>query len=849
MLAIASFVPLVLATPFAPVYVDRLTAPGGEVTFAAGSLSDPLPGDLRVASRAYALARRAELGLPATSTLGDAEAFGTRFGASFHLPQQVDGIDIFEARVVVTIDKERRVRQLASSAVRYTRAVLVWHLTPGQAVAKAAGVVPWPVLTADGTAQGRSRRQLFRVNDELHAGYYVSIPSVDPTANWLVAVSAVTGEVLFARNQVFHADDADVYPHSPGGLDAGVGVTPVTRVLLRHADGGSMVGPGVATLPNDAGLLSGTQIDAFNCCPNLGCDTSAPDAGPRIVTGATQFQGINVNYELAVCDRVQRASNDPALHSTGDYVYAPVDSPSGAVTQASASDSDPFAEIHAFYHVNQIYDWVRGLSAAASPLFPGQNIPPFQLRDEKRQPARKLAVWANLTIPDLRTINLADVLLTGTARTRSLTRVDNAAFMARENFAQLPIPGLAMDVDTVMLFQGTRADFAYDAPVVWHELGHAVIHSTAGFSAFVVDERSANHEGGALHEAFADYLAAAFGQRSLIGEYVGPRISDPGGGAQLIQDIGLRNADNTYACPEVLWGEVHQDAQHFTGALWQARTEHFLGTDNGRTFDASVYAALASMTPGTSFAQAAAALTNHVALAFSGDSQARQKMESIFDARGVTNCSKVVDVTGATSPRPYYGIGGRQAAGVTTGIVPGPYQMKLSTPNGAASVRILAPLSSGGFGGGQPPQVQLLAKVGAPITFTRTSTGLSHDADLTADATDNGSTLTAEVPIDAPCGASSEVFFTLGTPSSGGEAFRNLTIAFTPQSSCGTDAGTDAGVADAGVVTLPAVDEGGTSGTGQVPAGCGCGTGADLGLFSLLALLGFLTRRATTPLP
>jgi len=36
------------------------------------------------------------------------------------------------------------------------------------------------------------------------------------------------------------------------------------------------------------------------------------------------FQG-PVSFDVAICDQRQRATNDPSVHASGDYVYVPVD--------------------------------------------------------------------------------------------------------------------------------------------------------------------------------------------------------------------------------------------------------------------------------------------------------------------------------------------------------------------------------------------------------------------------------------------------------------------------------------------------------------------------------------------
>lgn len=855
-----ALLPLILAANFTPSFDERVTAPTGELKLGIGRLSQPLPGSLAQAARTFALSRRGELGLPVTSDLGQPTSFGTRFGASFHLSQQVGGVDVYNARVVVTVDRERRVVQLSSGAVRYRQAVLDWRMRPEEAMRLAAREVPMAMLQPSGEPYGGWRQQVFPAGEDVHAGYFVWVPSLDPLQNWHVAIDAVTGAVLFKENRVYRAaDDAEVYESSPGHLDAGVGVTPTITVQLQHADGGSMIASsaifglpdaGTFTLTNDAGKLMGTQLVAFGCCPNAGCDTG-PDAGAARAAGNAQLYGYNVTYDVVLCERVMRASNDPALNPAGSYVYTPTDPPTlqggqpVPVSQSEPADSDPFAEVHAFYHVNSVYDFVRSLSHAAAPLFPTEQIQPFQMRDERRVPRRVPAVWTNVTLPDFEEIQRNFNPLTMSTRADRLSRIDNAVFLGRENFQRLVLPEYFLDVDAILLFQGPRVDYAYDAPVVWHEFGHGVITATAGLGAFAIDSRSANDEGGAMHEGLADYLAAAFGQNPEVGAYVGPRISSSVSGGLLEQDVPVRNLENALACPEVLWGEPHQDSKHFSAALWQARKEHFQGTDLGRTFDAAIYAALVSMDPTTNFAGAAATIASHVERAFPGVAQAGDKMRQIFDQRGVTNCSKVIDLTDVTEPRPLYGIGGNSRAGMNGQIIPGPYQIKLRTPQGARRVSISGRVDTGPFGGA--PSVRLLARAGSPITFTRGGNTLTNDATKTVLGSIIGGVLDAAADIDVPCGATSEVYLSIGTSGGGNVNIQGLTASFQPATTCdpqdgGTDGGTDAGQGGGQVVSVPHAGDN----AGRVPEGCGCsGAGAGLAALALLGLLGLARRRAT----
>ena len=126
----------------------------GQVKLLTGVLSDPLAGELSQASLTWALSQRQTLGLPPTSTLRLGQAQGTWFGASFRLAQQIDGVDVHDAVVVVTIDAQRRVTIVSSSLLKYDQALLSWSIGSDEALARAAGAVPLAALQADGKPYG-----------------------------------------------------------------------------------------------------------------------------------------------------------------------------------------------------------------------------------------------------------------------------------------------------------------------------------------------------------------------------------------------------------------------------------------------------------------------------------------------------------------------------------------------------------------------------------------------------------------------------------------------------------------------------------------------------------------------
>lgn len=856
-----------------PPALHRVDSPAGGIEYAGGTLSEPLIGDVGPAALRWALQHKADLGVPETSTLALTDTFGTRFGASYALQQHTFGLDVYGAAVVVTVDFDRRVSSVASSAINTNQVDPRFVITSEGALRLAGAQVPYPALRENGVPFGGTRKVFFPRQGALHAGYVVHVITIDRTKNYLAAIDAIDGAVLWVQNRVFNAaDDANVYASSPGPLDSGVGVKPTVGVKLKSADGGVLVSSsykvfaidgGFVTLTNDAGYLHSARISSFNCCPNQSCKL---DAGAMRLAGHTSYAGLMFDYDSVACDRVQRASNNVALHDAGSYVYAPIDPPLGGtstvVAQTDPAYSDEFSEVHAFVHINSVYDWVEGLSRAANPSF---STPLFQMRDNNpnnRTPTRTVTVWSNITFPDYNEItqnNPLCVLGIGACTVNKLLPIDNAAFLPREALDEVVLPpGYFEDTDQMMIFQGSQADFGYDAPVLWHEFGHGVITSTANIltTTVAIDNRSANNEGGAIHEGFADYFAAAFGKNPNVGEYVGPRIS--GGGTQTAvvrPDATLRSLAGDFKCPDVLWGEVHEDSQHLSSAIWKVRNQFFLGSDNGATFDAAFYAALVSLPSNAKFATVASALAAKVGTAFATvDINAAAKVTAELTARGVIGCSKVLDVTNATQNRAFYALAGQQSAGIVgaTSIVPGPIQFKIMTPNGASSVSLQATAKSGSLiptATASAVDVRLLVKDGAPITFTQNGSALSNDATIISTATVNPQgAATATAIVNVPCGSTSAVYMTLGTAGGAPVNVTDLKFTFQPLASC--NATTDSGTPDAGDAgNIPLLDAGTDAGStdggdtgGPGAGGCGCTSGADAS-FLLLGLLPLVRRR------
>lgn len=769
----------------------------------SGVLTPPLIGTPGDAALRFAKSRAAELGVDDRSELKVERTLSTRFGPVVYLSQHVDGLQVWGARVIITFDDQQRVVRTSSTAKQFSLAKSAALIDVQQALVIASREVQGAWLQGNGQPYGGASRRAFFVDGELHAGWLVFVPTLKNSESWHVAVDATNGAVLWSRDRAWSSNAANVYASSPGNrATGGVGVTPTITAELTGLDGG---------------YLRGERVRALNCCPTENCQ---PDAGAMRATGQTQsFGGQIINFDVAICAQVQRATNDPLIHPSGDYVYEPVDPPNTATPSINnPADYDEFAEVHAYYHVSRAYDVVRELSAGTS------GVPPFSMR-QTGAGGDLPVVWVNVSDSDF---NSATPNAQGVYVSNSLARTENALYLARENMEYLLLPPQVLASDAFVIYQGAAADFAYDGPVLWHEFGHGVIHSTSDWATIVTfDAYSANNESSALNEGMADIISVMTSANDPeVGVYVGPRMTPP--------QPNIRNIENDARCPDVLWGQQHQDSLHFTGALWEARKQ-FPGTDGGKTWDAAIYAALVQFPMNVNFASAADIITDSVVRAFPEVTDARERLEAVFASRGVKSCSKALDITNSLSTnRTYFGIPGTSFAEVNSGsAVPGPFQFKIHAAAGAKSVTLRAQGFGGGGGGGS--RLELLAAVDRRVTFAKNGATLVNDAQVKVVPTSAQGVISATLNVDVPCG--SDVYLAIANTSPRDRQLYEVGFDFEPAD--GECPAVDAGVElDGGVdpVLLNAVRD--TLG-GKVE-GCGCTT---VSPFSALALVVLALRR------
>ncbi|MFN7922822.1 MAG: M36 family metallopeptidase [Bryobacteraceae bacterium] len=155
-------------------------------------------------------------------------------------------------------------------------------------------------------------------------------------------------------------------------------------------------------------------------------------------------------------------------------------------------------------------------------------------------------------------------------------------------------------------------DTSYDADVIYHEYGHAVVNS------FVGPDQSQSF--GALNEGTADFFSSSFMNDPAVGEFDALifRLRSP----------YIRTTDNPNRYPRNLVGEVHADGNMWSGALWELRRQ--LGAP---VTDRIVLATIASLNSSSDFYDAAGAAVNAAGKLYGG--QAATVVDRVMRNRGL----------------------------------------------------------------------------------------------------------------------------------------------------------------------------------------------------------------------
>lgn len=353
-----------------------------------------------------------------------------------------------------------------------------------------------------------------------------------------------------------------------------------------------------------------------------------------------------------------------------------------------------------------------------------------------------------------------------------LELLDNAFFSPAPRGFGGALYGLAGDA--IFLGQGAEIDYAYDGDVVVHELGHALVASTARLGVRPrVDALGAHVAPGAMNEAIADVLAAIVHGDPRIGEYAGG-------------DRPIRDLETDARCPSAFANEVHRDSLPFSTAIWAARA----GAADRARFDRGILLGLAMLPNGedASFEDLASVLVASVEV--EAGEAAAAALRSAFDAR-VVGCTRVRDLP-AESPNAagFFAYGEARAPSDDDGIVPPGLQFRRSLPEGTTAIevrfraRTVPPYPA--WIGGEPFEPVLLVQFDRPIRWETTGSFRGDQAV----ARDLGGDPVPSAIVDVPPGAR-EVYVAVGARGTGDGLYTGLEVL--PRSRpVASDAGVDA---------------------------------------------------------
>lgn len=260
---------------------------------------------------------------------------------------------------------------------------------------------------------------------------------------------------------------------------------------------------------------------------------------------------------------------------------------------------------------------------------------------------------------------------------------------------------------TMLFGQGSEVDFAVDADVIYHELGHGTVAllTPEGLTQPAKRSDGVTNDAAAINESIADYVSIMLqhGDPELA-EYVGrfwPAQSTP----------YIRTARNTLRCPDDIVGESHNDGEPLTAALWATRARV------GAVMDTIVLDMLVRLPPDARLEDAAAAVLDAAAQAqatgaLTADGLALLRRE--LDSRGLLDCPRVIrDTAGLTEGRTIYL---RKRSSSVLPFWPGPVQLRAEVGPGHDALELELQLDA--RGGDDPPEALLLVKHGdAPIEF------------------------------------------------------------------------------------------------------------------------------------
>lgn len=269
--------------------------------------------------------------------------------------------------------------------------------------------------------------------------------------------------------------------------------------------------------------------------------TSAEDENGlrKIVSANCPVLGDTVDYygtELEICTATQLADKT----ENGNFIYE--DWTKGVDFQKDVEDI--YSEVSMYHHMSRIYSKLMSLGLDGF---------------------TDIGVHKNNN-PIIGISNFQMASQSGT-----LSPMDNAFYSPHDPyFSEMFFADFEFKGDMLVLGQGSKADFAYDGDVIYHEFGHAVVEGTAQLAfASRPDKYGYSNETMGLDEGMADTFSFLIAGDSCLGEYVSEAYGASYGNVKTGDFYCLRNAVNDNLVNEDFTGESHHDGLPAVSAHWQ----------------------------------------------------------------------------------------------------------------------------------------------------------------------------------------------------------------------------------------------------------------------------------------
>ena len=644
------------ATTHGIVPLDGVNLPGATPTAKVQALATREPG---------------RVGLGQNDMLLETNEIELRHGAIVRAQRTHQGVPVIDEILAVRFDATGRPLYFRSEWAPLPD-LKAPQITPQQAVAAAMSFILKVELPATAVTESTAPYRL--VVSAKHGGfvYLVSIAGVSPWDRRTVLVDAQTGLIVGVRNAARHLiDDANVYiprPPPDAVLPAPTRVTldRITPATPRLTDGAYATG--LNCLTDDA------NIRVITCPDILGSTTACNYAGP-------QYK----NLLMAFCGEAHNADNQG---DTDGFVYQPMDNVTDYLS--AAHFSDPFAEVHAYYHLDKVTRFAKALG------HPVDSHTPLKILANVTMPSSALtscaiAGWTAVADADRTHAKAVEIVIGCEALGAGFSPMDNAFYLGADYESLLGIS------HGIYVGQGSTADWAYDGDIMYHEYAHGIAAQLNAISAgMLLDDTGIDDSPSALGEGFSDFFAAALTNDPVTGGYAGGRLGLTG---------GIRRLDHSLVCPDYWVGEEHDDSQGWAGALWAARTlytQEETDSDTGltvRVFDRVVYQALATLGAEANQKDAADAVVTEVGQETALADPDATLVKGVFTTRNVLDCKRIRPLTTTAIPALYLegrGDSSSPMGGSTmTPYAPGPVQLAIDVPTYGGTTNIGAKISAG----------------------------------------------------------------------------------------------------------------------------------------------------------